>query len=413
MSREQVAALVASPYGPPPATPMPVPLVAHPPPPAVPVPTLAPEEASGIKEKLEPRARSDRAGLNRLVVSAYKAVGFVILGTILLGLASFIFTNLFYMVNASWMTPLELSSTDPRVLQLDAQRAAAKAARDALAQQRLELVARTQDAKRVVASEETFQRSFGDAMKASLADQSAQLAGFQRLVSDLEKTRREVTATNKEYAALSADELKKQYDAHLIDVDQRTKGGYELAQIAGANLALHQRNVEVDARITELRRAVRSLKGAGSSGTMSYDVLHMRHEYDQSVLASQKAADEASALEKSVAMLDKTIADYDGQLTRIEKAPYLLAADASVSTAFVPYDNVEAVKLGDDVYACAVSVIACKKIGRVAELLEGEVVGKHPLHNREMRGVLVRLQLDDADAVQKPVLHLHRAPLGL
>jgi hypothetical protein len=91
----------------------------------------------------------------------------------------------------------------------------------------------------------------------------------------------------------------------------------------------------------------------------------------------------------------------------------MMAADKAVNTAFVPYDNVGAVQVGDKVYSCALAFLVCHAIGTVSEELDGEVVGKHPLHNREMRGVLVRLSLDDPKAIEKPVLHLHRAPVGI
>jgi hypothetical protein len=353
--------------------------------------------------------------LNKLVVSSYKFMGFAILGTILLGLASFIATNLFYIFNESWVTPLQLSSTDPRVLQLSSQYAAEKAARDGVATQRLEFASRLSDAQRIVVSEGRFQEAFDEAMKADLEDRSGQLAEFKHLIASLQHTRREVTAANRAYTAVSKDELQQEYAARLIDKDERTKGGYELAEIQGANLSLHEKNVEIDARVTDLKRQVASLQmaGAHAEGAMSYEILHMRHEYEQSVLASKKAADDADAMTKSVAMFDKTLAEYDAQLARIEKAPYVQAADKSVTTAFVPYDNIAAVETGDTVYRCAVAFLFCSKAGTVAEVLDGEVIGKHPLHNRDMRGVLVRLQLDDPKSIEKPVLHLHRKPLGI
>ena len=361
-----------------------------------------------------PLARGGAAQVNGLVVSAYKVVGFAVLGTILFGLASFLFTTLYYTLSSSWMTPMVLSPSDPRVLQLNSQYASEKAARDGVATQRLELAARLEDARRTVASEEAFQASFDEAMRADLADRDAELAGFERLLADLRRTRREVTSASRDFAAVSRGELEQQAAARLIDRDQEVKGGYELGQIAAANLGLHEKNAELDARIATLRRAVSSLRSArGDRRAMSYDVLHMQHERDLSVLASRKAADEGDALGKSLEMVDRTVADYDAQLARIEKAPYLTAADRSVSTGFVPYDNVGHLGVGDAVFSCAASVFWCKRIGRVEEVLGGEVIGRDPLHDRELRGVLVRLKLDDGSAVQKAVLHLKRAPFGV
>jgi hypothetical protein len=353
--------------------------------------------------------------LNKSIVSSYKFMGFAILGTILLGLGSFIATNLFYIFNESWVTPMELSSTDPRVLQLNAQYSAEKAARDSVATQRLELASRLADAQRTAVSEGKFQKAFDEAMKADLEDRNGELAGFRRLIADIKRTRNAVTSVNHEFTSISKDTLKQEYAAHLINKDDQVKGGYELAEIEGSNLSLHQKNVEIDARVTDLKRQVASLEAAGThgSGAMSYEILHMRHEYEQSVLASQKATDDADALTKSIDMLDATLGEYDTQLARIAKAPYVMAADKAVNTAFVPYDNVGAVQIGDKVYGCAVGFVWCHSVGTVAEVLDGEVLGKHPLHNRELRGILVRLTLTDPRAIEKPVLQLHRAPLGI
>lgn len=358
--------------------------------------------------------RFDVMKLNKLVVSAYKFAGFAVLATILLGLASFMLNNLFYLVNQAWVTPLVLSSTDPRVLQLNEQYAAERAARDGVMTHRLELQARLDDARRVRASEEGFQRAFQSSMLAEASDRSAELAGMRRLLENLRATREDVSATSKEYTAISREGLKQEMAARLIDEDQATRGAYELSQIAGVNLALHEKNVELEARIAELSRAVTTLhRGPGKSGeAKSYQVLHMMHELEQSVLASQRATGDEAALGASLEMLDRTIASYDAQLERIEKAPYLLAADKNVSTAFVPYDNADGLKPGDAVFTCKLGVFGCHRAGRVAELLDGEVLSKHPLHGRELRGILVRLEVEDASAMRRPVLHLRHAPVG-
>jgi hypothetical protein len=405
---------VADPYAPP----------RRPSQPAIVTPFPSPAARSVAAPQIEPaleaappraawlrRIHVDPMKLNKLVVSSYKVMGFAILGTILFGLASFLFVNLFYLFNHAWVTPMIVSSTDPRVMQLNSQYEAERVARDGVAIQRLQLQSQLDDAKRVEASEAEFQAAFRDVMRAEALDRGAQLAMLRTLTRDLRRTRAEVSANSKAFTAVRRDDLKDEYAAHLIDKDQVTRGGYELSQIAGANLALDEKSVDLHARMAGLQRAVDALR-LGKRST-SYEILHMQHELDQSVLASKRAEGAAAALAGSLAMLEKTVESYDAQLARVAKAPYLRAMDASMPTAFVPYDNAGALKLGDAVYACAASVFWCKKIGRIAEILEGEVTGKHPLHGRDLRGVLVRLEITEPKAMERAVLHLQRPPMVL
>ena len=391
-----------------------------PPPPLrlAPPPVSEPPASFAAPPAAAPRPRIWRVNamqLNKLIVSSYKTMGFAILGFILAGLASFILINLFYLVNSSWVTPLTLSSSDARVFQLSGQRANTRAGREAVAIQRLDLRARRQDAERIAASEVRFQENFAATLTADHDSRLVQLTGFRRLLGDLAATRSQVLKSNHDFTDISRGQLKREYDAHLIDKDQHVRGGFELGQIAGANVSLHERNVEIDARVSDLTRAVESLDAArgNSQAAMSYEVLHMHHEYQQSVLTQKKAEDDVAAIDESLRVLDGEVEAYDHEIERIERAPYLMAADRSVTTAFVPYDNVGSVNVGDAVYGCRVSVVVCRKVGIVAELLDGEVLGYHPLHNRELRGVLVRLDLQDASAIQLPVLHLKHAPLGV
>jgi hypothetical protein len=66
---------------------------------------------------------------------------------------------------------------------------------------------------------------------------------------------------------------------------------------------------------------------------------------------------------------------------------------------------------GADLYACRFGLVGCKRVGKLAEPLDGEVVTKHPLHNEILRGVMVELDLTDARWARQKVLFAGKPPL--
>ena len=56
-------------------------------------------------------------------------------------------------------------------------------------------------------------------------------------------------------------------------------------------------------------------------------------------------------------------------------------------------------------------VLFCRQVGRIEEVLDGEVVDKHPFFNKELRGLLVRVDFKDSKWDRTQVLFLGKAPL--
>ncbi len=357
--------------------------------------------------------------LSKLLVTSYKLAGFAILTVILLGLVSYVATEVFYLVNTHWIVPTVLSPTDEHVLQLDALASQEMAARGAVVTKKLELQAQLQDAERVVEMETAFQDAFRTAMSTDLDDRRSELARLRGLLGQYASAKRTIQQSGDAFSGLQRGELGAQYQAHVIDVDQMAQGNLELAQIAGANLSLDERNVEIDTRAAQLEREVASLAGArdaAGSGKevraqISYEILHTKRDFDASVLASAKAADDAAALRRSIETLDQVVATHDNLLETIKNSPYEMAADRGLTIAFVPYDNKGDVRSGQPVYGCALGFVWCKRVGSIAATIDGEVLGKHPLHNKDLRGVMVKLQLDEGSWIEKPVLHVGRRPM--
>jgi hypothetical protein len=77
----------------------------------------------------------------------------------------------------------------------------------------------------------------------------------------------------------------------------------------------------------------------------------------------------------------------------------------------VPYGNLDNVTVGAPVYACRLSFVACREVGRVREVLRGEVSFDHPRRDSNLRGQMVELDLAEGDAVKQDILFVGAKPL--
>ena len=131
-------------------------------------------------------------------------------------------------------------------------------------------------------------------------------------------------------------------------------------------------------------------------------------------LAAQKdpASEAARQAGAQREVLRAAIARQDEILRGLEQSPYLRALADRATVALVPYDNLEGVAPGTEVVACRLAMVLCREVGRVLEVLPGEIAFKHPRREKMVRGQLVELRLSEPDASAEDVLFLGGAPLG-
>ncbi len=92
-------------------------------------------------------------------------------------------------------------------------------------------------------------------------------------------------------------------------------------------------------------------------------------------------------------------------LAEVEARPLHRAMKAATDVAFIPYNQLKAVKAGSRVLDCVWGVFACHTVGHVGEVLPGEVVTQDPW-GEMARGQYAVLLLDDTDAVRERVLRV-------
>lgn len=358
---------------------------------------------------------------NKLVVSAYKVLGFGILTLLLVGLLSFIGLNAFFFLNRSWVAPTILSPTDERVLALSAQLAQQTTARDRLVAERAELDSRMELARRAVASQKAFQADFRQAIASDLAARRDELQRLERRRADFAGAKHDITRSNSSYAAVARRQLEQTRRAHIIDDEGYVAAGHQLAQVAQNTLSLEESEAQLRLRSAELRRDLTSLESilaavaAGREVTagreLSYVALQMKDAYSQSTTALALAHGEETVAAAALAANTSAVERFDRILRTIQDSPYLKAADGRITLAFVPYDNVSAARPDAPLQACSLSVVLCRKVGRVVSVVDGEVAVRHPLRSEVERGLMVRVELDDPRWAKQRILFAGRAPL--
>jgi hypothetical protein len=363
--------------------------------------------------------RLSQVSWNNIIVSAYKVGGFVILAAILAGMASYLSTTVFFLVDHSWIQPAILSPTDERVLKITSQIADESARRDRLLFERRELAVRLEHERRIMASEESFQGSIKGALQGDIDARRADLAMLQKLVGSQAKAKAEIVRARAAYADLSHERLEQLFAAHVIDQDGLVNGTYQLAQITHSGLLLDESQVNLDLRMRGLSREAASMQslaslletGEAGPAPFGYDVLRIKQAYDKSVLEHERARASGDALEKNIQAMDATISEHEGVIAVLRGSPYLRAAAHEITVAFVPYENVENMSSGVPVYGCLVGFLWCEKVGSVTGMLDGEARNRHPIRNSELRGQLVSLEVDGAAWSRRPILYTSRKPL--
>ncbi len=351
----------------------------------------------------------------QLVVSLYRFISTIILLSILLALASYIVLSLFYFFSHSWMEPRVISPTDEHVLQLNNQLAQGTLLREQLATEGLELLVKMRGAQREVSNSSQFQHEVKRTAAQVVSDNLKKLATVQEVDRSYQSEAPKVMDSDRAFSSAALGETDKLYKSHLISEDEWLSRKAQLAQLSVSALSLQRNSAELDSEKNLLHREIdsySSLLNTDSEGSgLSYNALQAKKELQSSLLERETAKDSVEMVSQEAAMIQSAIVRQDRVLLSIRNLPYLRAVEEKMTVAFVPYNNIARAKVGTSIYGCSAGIILCRRVGEVAEVLEGEVVDKHPFFNKELRGLLVRVQLDDSKWDQNQVLFLERVPL--
>jgi hypothetical protein len=348
-------------------------------------------------------ARFNQAQLNKYVVSTYKLIGFAVLTVIVLALLSYLGANVFYWFSTSWIEPTVVAPTDDRVLALSTQLLSQSSARDKVA-------ADLADAERVMKMHEDFLDGARKALADELSDRKTELNRLMALDKSFASTRAEVASNGRAFTSMSKRQLAAEYRARFIDRESAVAGALQLSQLAQGNVSMAEKEIELYKRRAELQRETDALAAivVGQPGKQSsrhsIEVLKIVQDVKRAEVELAKARDDHEVLQKSLER-------YDQMVKTLQESPFLKAVGGKGTIAFVPYDNVDRIKPDAPLYGCAIGPLFCKRVGKVVALLSGEMSFKHPLHNSQLRGQPVQVQLDDLKDAERKVLFVGSRPI--
>jgi hypothetical protein len=223
-------------------------------------------------------------------------------------------------------------------------------------------------------------------------------------------TRAKISSANEGYAAQLQSQTQKEADAGLIDRQHQMNANFQVAQISDAQLRLSQSAAQFQQQAADLKLQAEALDALLDPNNpkhkaLSYDVLKMKHDYDLSKVAYEKAKETHDTLFQSIKRQDEVISS-------LESSTLYRAMKDKAVVAQVPYGNLDNAKAGTPVYACSVGMVWCHEVGKVQTVLPGEIQFKNPKRDTVIRGQLVELQMNENDAATDEVLFVGGEPLG-
>lgn len=326
----------------------------------------------------------------------------------LLASAGWFGRSIYFAVADAWMVPITLSPDSDQVLQINVKLNEQIVQRDKLQSdvERIDMDLRGIDA--AIARLRTIESSGKDALRwtvftteaqsravaertRGLGEQKQLLAGmFERQKGIAENARR-----NAEAGLLARQELDR--EAQVLDqlklaISQNARDIQESRQQAAQYLAT-QAVLRDATNGTSSRAAVGILPeiAAGEQRAVRLDLELIRLEAERRTLVAQRAI--------SIDALGRM----EDMFRQLKSRPLYRAIEAKTDVAFVPYTQLPHAKAGASVVACTWALFQCRIVGRIAEVLPGEVIAQDPWSNME-RGQYAILDLNDHEAAKEKVL---------
>lgn len=347
----------------------------------------------------------------KTVVSLYRMLASIILVGVLAAALGYFATIIIYTINREWVAPIILTKSSARVMATGAEAFRARQAVSALEVSRDSLRLEISLQERQQAELRNLLGRFKQAQQVeqrASTDLAGRLGSLQGAHRSHNRQADQLNAASRAMQVTIEKDLK----AGLITKETAMRSMAQIISMDGAATDSRLNTVKLDEQVRELQDGIRTIEGGAQSTRALESVSRL------SALEKELAETEILLLKNRADLQNKTVEFEKLQaiVKTVEATPYFRIAQGETESApfaFVPYENERAAEVGEEVYSCWAKVIFCSRVGTVTWVGSDEERGFHPVFQRDIRGFLVQLELDEPNAAKDQVLYLGSAPIWL
>lgn len=224
---------------------------------------------------------------------------------------------------------------------------------------------------------------------------------------DLQALERQQTMTGQMIAQqrVRLAQMKKDVDAGLVARADYEREEQALGQLEVAQLDKERARLATQLATTQAMLASQAMRGAGPGQMSTPEMLVQRDQLVRVQCDLLKLEAERRAALSERGHLDAELGKLDELVAQLKSRPVFRATEADTNVAFIPYTQLEGVRAGAPVMDCIWGVVACKPVGKLTDVLPGEVIVPDPW-GTPTRGQYAILDLTDARSAQSRVLRV-------
>ena len=344
--------------------------------------------------------------IQNFYLNSYRLVGFVFLTGLIVSILWYVFSLLFFISNSSWTVPMILSPNQEKVM---AHLEHVLSFEHDVTKNKAEVIASEQILKHKQSLLKINQQLL-ERFNESLVDQSKNAVRASNVYKKLNNAQ----IANMNHLSQLITQI--HHEDQVIDQELKmgliTKQEALLAHVAWSKLLTSWSNSK--ASIFDFKQRVREYDEASNTLTGSGNHLKWMSRVIKKVELESQISELKSdifTLTVTTKLLKKNIDKKNKVLSFMKSSPYIQATRKATTVAFVPYHNLNKVKIGAPIYSCYLEMIFCYKSGQVSSIYNGEEYSSHPIFKSNIKGQLIGVDfINEADA-QKQLLFINSKPL--